>query len=101
MWCWRTHSPPQELGYYQRKRLEEHRARVAAQQKKEKRTMEKLMRQVEQGTQLTGEAQEWMEKKMKEDPSFADKMNVRAQAKKSLRSATKRALSNTQKSPTI
>jgi len=63
--------------------------------------MEKLMRQVEQGTQLTGEAQEWMEKKMKEDPSFADKMNVRAQAKKSLRSATKRALSNTQKSPTI
>ena len=47
--------------------------------------MEKLMRQVEQGTQLTGEAQEWMEKKMKEDPSFADKMNVRAQAKKSLR----------------
>ena len=63
--------------------------------------MEKLRRQVEQGTQLTGEAQEWMEKKMKEDPSFADKMNVRAQAKKSLRSATKRALSNTQKSPTI
>ena len=24
--------------------------------------MEKLMRQVEQGTQLTGEAQEWMER---------------------------------------
>ena len=76
----------QELGYYQKKRLEEHRARVAEQQKKEKRTMEKLMRQVEQGTQLTGEAQEWMEKKIKENPSLADKMNLRAQAKKSLRS---------------
>jgi hypothetical protein len=76
----------QELGYYQKKRLEEHKARVAEQQKKEKRTMEKLMRQVEQGTQLTGEAQEWMAKKIKENPSLADKMNLRAQAKKSLRS---------------
>ena len=76
----------QELGYYQKKRLEEHRARVAEQQKKEKRTMEKLMRQVEQGTQLTGEAQEWMEKKIKENPSLADKMTLRAQSKKSLRS---------------
>ena len=58
---------------------------MAEQQKKERRTMEKLMRQVEQGTQLTDEAQEWMEKKMKADPSFAEKMNVREQAKKSLR----------------
>ena len=36
----------QEMGYYQRKRIEEHKERVAQQQKREKRTIDKLIRQV-------------------------------------------------------
>ena len=47
----------QELGYYQKKKMEEHRARKQEQEKREKRTMDKLLRQVEQGTQLTADAQ--------------------------------------------
>jgi hypothetical protein len=40
--------PRQELGYYQKKKLEEHKQRVAEQQKREQRTLEKLVRQKEQ-----------------------------------------------------
>jgi len=34
---------------------------------------------VESGTQLTDEAQEWMDKKIKENPSLAKRMDVREQ----------------------
>ena len=77
----------QELGYYQKKKMEEHRARKQEQEKREKRTMDKLLRQVEQGTQLTADAQEWMDKRVASNPDLAAKLHLREAAKKSLSTA--------------
>jgi hypothetical protein len=45
------------------------------------------MRQVDAGTPLTAEAQEWMDKKLAGDPESAAKFDLRARAKKSLSAA--------------
>jgi len=76
----------QELGYYQQKKLEEYKRQKAEKLKRESRTVDKLMRQVERGTQLTEEAQAWMDKKIKEDPSLAQRMDVREQGAPACRS---------------
>ena len=49
--------------------------------------MHSCLYSIHQGTQLTVEAKEWMDKKIKENPAFAEKMDMRELAKKSLSSA--------------
>mmetsp|Transcript_3749 Transcript_3749/g.7148 ORF Transcript_3749/g.7148 Transcript_3749/m.7148 type:complete len:172 (+) Transcript_3749:50-565(+) len=69
---------------YASKQLEEFKKRKAEREKKEMKTFEKILRQKEQGVQLTSEAETWFQKKVMEDPKAGSKVQVRQLAQKSL-----------------